>query len=186
MFKRLLRFLAPYRPNLAFIRAREEAYERAFGVAGQILHSTDDKAPHVDLYVFPPAGLRDFVAVATGGMSDLPMAIPDGSAAAAHTELLMGIGQLEYWAANLLKLVAEYPFDQGTFYDIHHTVPFGGELGDDRSSGLIGNLCGAMTNPDGETTPTGVAEICRIAWPSHTSANFGASHRVSSDAPSVM
>ncbi len=67
MFKRLLNFLAPYRPNTAFIRARQEAYERAFGVQRQILHSTDHKAPHVDLYVFPPAGDRDFVAIVTGG-----------------------------------------------------------------------------------------------------------------------
>lgn len=130
MFKRLLNFLTPYRPDLGFIKAREEAYERAFGVKAQILHSTDHKSPHVDLYVFPPAGQRDFVAIVTGGMSDLPMPVPDGSAAEAHVELIMGIAQHQHWATNLLKLVAEYPFDQGTFYDMHHTVPFGGELGD--------------------------------------------------------
>ncbi len=133
MLKRLLRFFAPYRPDLAFIKAREEAYERAFGVKAQILHSTDRKAPHVDLYVFPSAGQRDFVAIVTGGMSDLPMPVPEGSAAAAHVELVMGVGQQQHWATNLLKLVAEYPFDQGTFYDIHHTVPFGGELGEGSS-----------------------------------------------------
>ncbi len=99
----------------------------------QILHSTDHKVPHVDLYVFPPAEQRDFVVVLTGGMSDLPMTVPDGSAAQAHIELLMGIGQHAHWATNLLKLVAEYPFEQGTFYDVHHTVPFGGELGDGSS-----------------------------------------------------
>lgn len=133
MLKRLLNFLTPYRPDLGFIKAREEAYERAFRVQAQILHSTDHKAPHIDLYVFPPDGRRDFVAVLTGGMSDLPMAVPDGSAAEAHIELIMGIGQHQHWATNLLKLVAEYPFDQGTFYDVHHTVPFGGELGDGSS-----------------------------------------------------
>lgn len=133
MFKRLLNFLTPYRPDPAFIKAREEAYEQAFGVKAQILHSTGHKAPHVDLYVFPPAGQRDFVAVLTGGMSDLPMAVPDGSTAQSYIELVMGIGQHAHWATNLLKLVAEYPFDQGTFYDVHHTVPFGGELGDGSS-----------------------------------------------------
>jgi hypothetical protein len=133
MFKRLLNFLTPYRPDLGFIKAREDAYERAFGVQAQILHSTDHKAPHIDLYVFPPDRQRDFVAVLTGGMSDLPMAVPDRSATEAHIELLMGIGQHQHWATNLLKLVAEYPFDQGTFYDVHHTVPFGGELGDGSS-----------------------------------------------------
>jgi hypothetical protein len=133
MLKPLLQLFAPYRPDTAFIKAREEAYERAFGVQAQILHSTDRKAPHIDLYVFPPAGERDFVAVVTGGMSDLPMPVPKGSEAAAHVELLMGIGQHQHWATNLLKLVAEYPFDEGTFYDVHHTVPFGGELGDGSS-----------------------------------------------------
>lgn len=133
MLKRLLSFLAPYRPELAFIKAREEAYERAFGVQAQILHSTDHEAPHIDLYVFPPAGQRDFVAIVTGGMSDLPMPVPEGRAADAHVELVMGMGQHQHWATNLLKLVAEYPFDQGTFYDVHHTVPFGGELGDGSS-----------------------------------------------------
>lgn len=133
VFKRLLNFLAPYRPNPGFIKAREDAYERAFGVQPQILHSTDHKAPHVDLYVFPPDRQRDFVVVLTGGMGDLPMAVPDGSGAEAHIELLMGIGQHQHWATNLLKVVAEYPFDHGAFYDVHHTVPFGGELGDGSS-----------------------------------------------------
>ena len=133
MLKRLFQFFAPYRPDTAFIKAREQAYERAFGAQAQILHSTDHKAPHIDLYVFPPAGERDFVALVTGGMSDLPMAVPQGSEAAAHVELLMGIGQHQHWATNLLKLVAEYPFDEGAFYDVHHTVPFGGELGDGSS-----------------------------------------------------
>jgi len=133
MFKRLLNFLTPYRPDLGSIKAREEAYERAFGVQAQILHSTDHKAPHIDLYVFPADGQRDFVAVLTGGMSDLAMAVPDGSSAEPHIELIMGIGQHQHWATNLLKLVAEYPFEGGTFYDVHHTVPFGGELGDGSS-----------------------------------------------------
>lgn len=130
MFKRLLNFLTAYRPDLGFIKAREEAYERAFHVQAQIFHSTDHKAPHIDVYVFPPEGQRDFVAVLTGGMSDLPMAVLDGSTAEANIELIMGIGQHQHWATNLLKLVAEYPFDQETFFDVHHTVPFGGELGD--------------------------------------------------------
>lgn len=133
MFKRLLGFFTPYRPNPAFITAREEAYELAFGVQAEIFHSTDRKTPHIDLYLFPPAGERDFVAVMTGGMSDLPMTVPDGRDSDSHVELLMGMGQHQHWATNLLKLVAEYPFDQGTFYDVHHTVPFGGELGDGSS-----------------------------------------------------
>jgi len=133
MFNRLLNFLTTYRPDLGFIKAREDAYERAFRVQAQILHSTDHKTPHIDLYLFSPDGQRDFVAVLTGGMSDLPMAVPDGSAAEAHIELIMGIGQYQDWATKLLKLAAEYPFDHGTFYDVHHTVPFGGELGDGSS-----------------------------------------------------
>jgi hypothetical protein len=133
VLKRLLNFVKPYRPDPALIKVREEAYERAFGTQAQILHSTDRKAPHIDLYVFPPDGQRDFVAVLTGGMSDLPMTVPDGSAATAHIELLLGIGQHQHWATNLLKLAADYPFGQGTFYEAHHTVPFGGEIGDGSS-----------------------------------------------------
>jgi hypothetical protein len=71
--------------------------------------------------------------VLTGGMSGLPMAVPEGSMAGAHVELLMAMGQHQHWATNLLKLVAEYPFEQGAFFDVHHTVPFGGELGDGSS-----------------------------------------------------
>ena len=130
MFKRLLKFITPYRPDLGSIKAREEAYERAFGIEPQILHSTDHKTPHIDLYVFPPDGQRDFVVALTGGMSDIPMAVPHENRAEVRIELMMGMGQHQHWATNLLKLVAEYPFDQGTFYDVHHTVPFGGELGE--------------------------------------------------------
>ena len=133
MLKRLLKIFNPYRPDSAFIKAREDAYERAFGVQPQILHSTDHKAPHIDVYIFPPTGPRDFVVVATGGMSDLPMPVPEGSSAQPNIELLLAMGEHQHWASNLLKLVAEYPFDGGTFFDVHHTVPFGGELGDGSS-----------------------------------------------------
>lgn len=133
MLHRLLRWFARYRPDPAFIEAREEAYERAFGIQAQILHSIDRKTPHIDLYVFPPAGQRDFVAVVTGGMSDLPMAVPEDSMAAPYIELVMGLGRHEHWATNLLKLAAEYPFAQGTFFDVHHTLGFGVELGEGSS-----------------------------------------------------
>jgi hypothetical protein len=62
-------------------------------------------------------------------MSDLPMVVPEGSTAAPYIELIMGIEQHEFWASGLLKLTAEYPFAQCTFFDVHHTVRFGGELG---------------------------------------------------------
>ncbi|MEK7793732.1 MAG: suppressor of fused domain protein, partial [Candidatus Hydrogenedentota bacterium] len=51
----------------------------------------------------------------------------------ANIELILGIGQHQHWASNLLKLAAEYPSAQGTFYAAHHTLPFGGELGDGSS-----------------------------------------------------
>lgn len=129
MFKRLLNFVAQSHPDPAIIKAREDAYDRAFGCEAQVYHSTDNEVPHIDLYEYPPAGECDFVTILTGGMGDIPMSIPDGISAVSRVELLMGTGENQNWGFNLLKLVAEYPFDQRTFLHVHHTVPFGGELG---------------------------------------------------------
>lgn len=136
MFKWLFQLLFPNPPYCAdprVIKTREDAYNLSFGAEAIIMHSTDRKAPHIDLYVFPPAGQRDFRVVVTGGMSDLPMSVPEESDAREYIELIMGIGADQNWAINLLKIAAEYPFDYDTFLDVKHTVPFGGELGDGSS-----------------------------------------------------
>ncbi len=129
MIRRAVGWLAPW-IDPALIEARGEAYKKALGAEPQVLHSTDRKNPHIDLYVFPPAGRRDFVAIVTGGMSDLRMPVPGDGAAATYVELCMGMGQHQHWATNCLKVAAEYPFDHGEFFGIHHTVAFGAELGD--------------------------------------------------------
>ena len=85
------------------------------------------------MYVFPPSDVRDYAVLVTGGMSDVAMQVPTGAAIPAKIELILGIGRHQHWASNLLKIAAEYPSAQGAFYAAHHTLPFGGELGDGSS-----------------------------------------------------
>jgi hypothetical protein len=133
MLKRLFGAIISSSPDPDVIRAREGAYQDAFGSNVQILHSTDRKIPHIDVYVFPPSHVRDYTVLVTGGMSDVAMQIPTGAAGPANIELILGIGQHQHWASNLLKIAAEYPSAQGTFFAAHHTLPFGGELGEGSS-----------------------------------------------------
>ena len=92
----------------------------------QVWHSTDAKPVHVDVYDFLPTDERKYHTLITGGMSDLRQNIPahrDGMSPRA--EIMMYAHNPQGWMVNVLKGLAEMPWDDNTFLHWYHTVPNG-------------------------------------------------------------
>jgi hypothetical protein len=108
-----------------FLEAREEHYERLFGPLTQpVMHSTDIKPVHVDVYQFAPNDQRDYWTLVTGGMSDARQIEPcDGEGRMSpRAEILMYAAEPRGWMFNVLKGLAEMPFEDNTFLHWWHTA----------------------------------------------------------------
>ncbi|MBN2291075.1 MAG: suppressor of fused domain protein [Pirellulales bacterium] len=110
-----------------WIEKREEHYCKLFGpMSEDVMHSSDVKDVHVDIYQFPPNDERPHWTLITGGMSDLRQSIPrDAEGLAPRAEILMYAGEPSNWMFNVLKGLAEMPFEDDTFLHWYHTVPNG-------------------------------------------------------------
>ena len=112
--------------NPSQIEQRENHYTRFLGPHDQkIMHSTDVKIVHVDIYTFAPTAERDFYTLITGGMSDVPQNIPDDGNCAPRAELMLYCREPKPWMYSVLKGLAEMPSDFDTFLSYKHTVPNG-------------------------------------------------------------
>ncbi len=109
------------------IDQREAHYEKFIGpIAGQVMHSTDIKPVHVDIYTFPPTARRPYYTLITGGMSDLRQNIPgDRSSLGQRAEIMTYAHEPQGWMYNVLKGLAEMPSTDDTFLHWYHTVPNG-------------------------------------------------------------
>ena len=96
--------------TLPFVEQREAEYVRRFGPYSQVFHELQPIVPHIDVYVHPPHGDRDFTTLITGGMSDHPMPIPPGPSSP-RAELVLyvveptevHVGLLRFLRANTLQ-----------------------------------------------------------------------------------
>lgn len=114
---------APHEQQYQNLLARERHYESHFGpIVEPVMHSTDHKRPHIDIYQFPPSGDRDYWTLITGGMSDEPQTAPIANH---RTEILTYAREPAGWLFNILKGLAEMPFDRSTFLHWWHSVPNG-------------------------------------------------------------
>lgn len=107
------------------------------GTAGLVFHETDADAVHLDIHVVEPSAQFPFARLVTSGMSDRPMAIPDGLDAPRYAELVMtlpGDWKLDeesfkdgrwYWPVALLRYLASFPQKHQTWLGWGHTVPNG-------------------------------------------------------------
>ncbi len=111
-----------------YAKAREAHYEKFFGPITQlIMHSTDSRKPHIDIYQFEPADTRPYWVLITGGMSDLRQHIPDELVGkiAPRAEILLHAEEPKPWMFHVLKELAWIPFDKETFLYWSHVVPNG-------------------------------------------------------------
>jgi hypothetical protein len=126
MLKRLRNFFA-HSSHPKVIEAREALYKQVFNESPQTYHSTDCVFPHVDVYHFSPVVNRPYHTLITGGMAHYRQAV-NGPTAPLRLELLMHTGHFRYWEANLLKLLAEFPSQNKTYFTVYQTVPIGNRL----------------------------------------------------------
>lgn len=108
------------------IEERERAYARLMGREYEfVYHETEAATPHVDVYVFGPTDDEDYVTLITGGMSDLPMAVPDRfRSEPRRAELVMFVDEPHEELANVMRQLAHYPHDNKTWFGFGHTIPW--------------------------------------------------------------
>lgn len=116
------------------VRRRELQYFKVWQrQADSVVHQTDDEAPYVDVYRFPPtrklwAPARKLNVYLTGGMSTRAMAVPEKLDTPRRIELAAyakeivrnaaGIDYVAWW----LHFLAHFPFRQSAFLAPMHTV----------------------------------------------------------------
>jgi hypothetical protein len=111
--------------NYSWFKAREAHYRKHFGpLAEPIMHSTDERTPHIDMYQFRPNSRRDWWTIVTGGMSERrqPFAGRLPRRVARRTELLVYASKPSRWIFSAVKRIAEMPFDTNEFLHWGHTV----------------------------------------------------------------
>jgi len=113
--------------DMNHIDQRESHYEKFLGtLTDQVMHSTDIKPVHVDVYTFPPTADRPYYTLITGGMFDLRQNIPpQHTSLGRRAEIMTYAHEPQGWMYNVLKGLAEMPFDDDTFLHWYHTVPNG-------------------------------------------------------------
>jgi hypothetical protein len=108
---------------------REAAYERLMGREYSLVyHETKPSVPHVDVYIFPPADDEEYFTLITGGMSDLPMQVPDTGSEPSRIELVMFVDEPKKELGMVMQQLAHYPHDNKTWFGFGHTIPWGEPL----------------------------------------------------------
>ena len=111
-----------------YLEARESHYQRFFGPLEQnVMHSTDVKPVHIDIYQFAPTPQRLYWTLITSGMSNERQVEPEDCAEhmSPRAEILMYVREPEDWMFSVLKGLAEMPFEDDSCLHWWHTVPNG-------------------------------------------------------------
>lgn len=111
--------------------------ERHLGKVETVFHEIVSDTVHIDVHWVKPNERFPFVRLVTSGMSDLPMATPDGHDAPRYMELMISLqadwkideesfkDESWYWPVRLLKVLARLPHKFSTWLGFGHTVPHG-------------------------------------------------------------
>lgn len=87
---------------------RRSAYDDRFGPCSRYDVDSDDSM-RVDVSVHQPDGTRDFVTLVTSGMSDYPIAMPNGQRSV-RAELLLYVTHVDELAIEVLRNAAKIPY----------------------------------------------------------------------------
>ncbi|MDQ1091051.1 hypothetical protein QE400_000464 [Xanthomonas sacchari] len=114
--------------------------ERYLGPISSVLHEIVSDTVHLDVHVVPATAEVPYLRLVTSGMSDLPMAVPEGVDVPRFPrfmELLLTLppdwpiayedfqDERHYWPVRLLKTLARLPHKYDTWLGYGHTVPNG-------------------------------------------------------------
>lgn len=117
--------------------AIEAHYEQWFGEIESVYHEIVSDLVHIDIHMIPPTEERPWITLATTGMSDLPMQVPEfeGSDTYTRAELLIYLppdwpldqqsfeNESNYWPLRWLKILARLPHEYETWLGEGHTIP---------------------------------------------------------------
>jgi hypothetical protein len=127
--------------------------ERHLGPVASVFHELLSDAVHLDVHWVKPSPARPYHFLATSGMSDRPMSVPQGVAAPRHIELVVTLPERWwigdeafrsdnwYWPVRQLKTLARFPHKYDAWLGEGHTV-----TNDDPPQPLAPGtrLCGAI------------------------------------------
>jgi hypothetical protein len=114
-----------------------EHYERYVGHVESVFHELVSDLVHIDVHWIPPDEDRPWHTLATTGMSDRPMTVPEGCEELRFAELLIRLppdwpltmdafrDERHYWPVRLLKQLARLPHEYDTWLSFGHSVPNG-------------------------------------------------------------
>ncbi len=120
--------------NLEDIEAHLEKY---IGPVETVYHEIVSDLIHLDVLYIPPTPERPYTVLATSGVSDLPMSVPEGLEDRARAELLIVLPEswplseeafeddANYWPVRWLKSIGRLPHEYDTWLGWGHTIPNG-------------------------------------------------------------
>jgi len=107
------------------------------GEPATVFHEILSHLVHIDVHVVAPTEARPFYTLVTSGMSDKPMAVPEGCEELRHAELMLCLppdwpmeqeswkDENNFWPIKTLKFLARMPHEYETWLGPDHTVPNG-------------------------------------------------------------
>ena len=115
----------------------EAHYETYYGAIENVYHEIVSDIVHIDIHHIPATKERPWITLATTGMSDLPMNVPEfeGSDSYRRAELLIYLppdwpltqqdfeNENNYWPLRWLKMLARLPHEYDTWLSDGHTIP---------------------------------------------------------------
>ena len=96
--------------ELTLMETRRKVYTERFGPCSDY-HVDDDQTMRVDVSVHPPSESRDFTTLVTSGMSDYPIAMPNGQRSV-RGELLLYVTHVDETAIKLIRGAAKIPYQR--------------------------------------------------------------------------
>lgn len=129
-------FSAPHEHarNLEEIEAHLEKY---IGKVGTVFHEIVSDLIHLDVLYIPASSDRPYSVLVTSGVSDIPMAVPEGMEDFDRAELLIALPkswpisdeafkeESNYWPVRWLKYIGRLPHEYDTWIGWGHTIPNG-------------------------------------------------------------
>lgn len=108
-----------------------------FGPVAFVLHELASHLIGAHVYVVEPSAERPYQTLVTSGMSERPMTVPPGSGISPYAELMLCLptdwpmtqaalqDERTGWPVRLLKQVARFPHEYGTWIGEWHSLPNG-------------------------------------------------------------
>ena len=118
-----------------YLEEIEAHLEKHIGPIESVLHERVSDLIHLDILYIAATSERPYAVLVTSGVSDLPMAVPDGLEEYARAELLVALpaswpisaeafrDESNYWPLRWLKYVGRLPHNYETWIGWGHTIP---------------------------------------------------------------